>query len=54
MNIDVIISILKAHEQVVHRPKNQAKNSLTHGVIRDNYKKVANEIKEMIDKKSSV
>jgi hypothetical protein len=44
MSKDDIIEILKTHEQVLHLPKGMRKNSLTYGIIKHNYEKIAEEI----------
>lgn len=44
MTVNEIIVILRAHEQVLYLPKGARKNPLTQGVIKQNFKKVADDI----------
>lgn len=48
MTANEIIVILRAHEQVVYLPKGVHKNPLTYGIIKQNFKKVAEEIAAQI------
>jgi hypothetical protein len=53
MSKDDIIEILRSHEQVLHLPKGMRKNSLTYGIIKHNYEKVAEEILAQVQQKPS-